>query len=163
MTFETTTPAYNVTEELRDELPTATVRVMTTMNSIPDDLGRIYHQVFRYLAGTDIRPTGAPFAWYHRMSEDEIDMEAGVPVDKPIDGDDQVKPSSLPGGSVAVVWYSGPYGDEMAPAYEAIEQWISNNGFESVDGPWEVYWTDPAETSPEDYRTEIVWPIRKQN
>jgi effector-binding domain-containing protein len=160
---ETITPVYEVTEEMRDELPTGTVRVKTTLNTISDDIGRIYHQVFSYLDDAGAQPAGGPFAWYHDMSGDEIDMEAGVPVGAPMAGNEQVKPSTLPGGPVAVVWYTGPYGDQMVPAYEAIEQWMNNNGFETAGGPWEFYWTDPAETAPEDYRTEIVWPIRKKS
>ncbi len=151
----------DVTEKMNGEQPTVTVRVKTTMSTISDDIGRIYHQVFSYLQEAGVEPVGVPFAWYHEMTEDEIDMEAGVAVGNPLEGNDQVKPSRLPGGPVAVVWYTGPYGDEMVPAYTAIEEWIQENGYEPAGGPWEYYWTDPAETAPEDYRTEIVWPIRK--
>lgn len=160
---ETTPPAYEVTEEVRQELPTITMRVKTTVNSVSEDLGRIYGQIFSYLQETGTQPAGVPFAWYHDMSENEIDLEAGVPVAQPMSGNDQVKPSTLPGGPVAVVWYIGPYGEGMGAAHETISQWMGPNGYEPGAGPWEVYWTDPEETLPEDYKTEIVWPIRKSS
>lgn len=160
---ETIPPAYEVTEEVREESPTITIRVTTTMNSISEDIGRIYGQIYSYLEHAGAQPAGVPFARYHEMSEHEIDLEAGVPVEESMPGNDQVKPSTLPGGPVAVVWYTGPYGEGMGLAYEAISQWIDANSYEPVAGPWEVYWTDPNETAPEDYRTEIVWPIRKSS
>jgi effector-binding domain-containing protein len=156
---EQATTSYEVTEEIREEMPTITVRVTTTMNMISDDIGRIYHQIFAYLEDAGVQPAGAPFARYHKMSAEEIDMEAGVPLGNPLPGNDQVNPSILPGGPVAVVWYTGPYGEEMAGAYGAIEQWMNDNDRIPTGGPWEVYWTDPAETPSEEYRTEIIWPM----
>ncbi len=152
---------YQVNEEYRERVPTATVRVRTTMERIPDDLGRIYQQVFSCLNESGAAPGGAPFARYHEMTETDIDMEAGVPVSPDVTGNEDVSASELPGGPVAVVWYEGPYGEEMGAAYAAIEQWMSEHQRTPAGGPWEVYWTDPDETSPEDYRTEIIWPLRE--
>jgi effector-binding domain-containing protein len=151
--------SYQISEEHREKVPTVSVRVKTTVEKIPDELGRIYHQVFSYLQEIGTNPAGAPFAWYHEMTEDSIDMEAGVAVGAPVSGNEEVNPSELPGGMVAVVWYTGPYGDAMVEAYRAIEQWMNDNNRIPTGGPWEVYWTDPAETPPEEYRTEIVWPM----
>jgi effector-binding domain-containing protein len=159
-----TTPAseYQVMEESRAETPTITVRVKTTMSTISDDIGRIYHQIFSYLEKVGAQPAGPPFARYHEMTDQGIDMEAGVPLANPLPGNEEVSSSTLPGGTMTVVWYIGPYGESMGSAYGAIERWMHDNGYVPAGGPWENYVTDPEETAPEDYRTEIVWPVQKQ-
>jgi effector-binding domain-containing protein len=154
---------YEVSKEERDERPTLTMRVGTSMDKISEDIGRIYQQVTGYLEEAGVEPVMPPFAWYHHMSEGTIDMEAGVGTTSEYPGNAHVKPSRLPGGSVAVVWYIGPYGPGMGQAYKAVEDWMAAEGYEPAAGPWENYWTDPEETAPEENRTEIVWPIRKKS
>jgi effector-binding domain-containing protein len=152
--------SYQVSEEQRERLPAITVRVSTTMEQIPDELGRIFPQVFSYIQESGAAPVGAPFARYHDMTEEGIDIEVGIPTSDELPGNEHVSPSELPGGPAAVVMYVGPYGDAMAEAYSAIEAWMQENGRVPAGGPWENYLTDPGETPPEEYRTEIVWPVR---
>lgn len=151
---------YQVTEEERERVPAITVRVRTTMARIPEDLGSIYQQVFLYLQQTGTTPAAPPFARYHEMTDVDIDMEAGISISTEAPGNEQVRASELPAGPVASVWYIGPYGEGMAAAYNAIEQWMAENQRTPAGAPWEVYWTDPEEEpDPEKYRTEIVWPL----
>jgi effector-binding domain-containing protein len=103
---------------------------------------------------------GPPFARYKRVGEAEFAVEAGFPVQASISGMDEVRASSLPGGTVAVTMHTGPH-DEMEAAYEAIYAWIDSQGGTPSGDPWEVGLTDPAEhPDPSDWQTEIVVPYR---
>jgi effector-binding domain-containing protein len=56
--------------------------------------------------------------------------------------------------------YRGPY-DLIGPTYEELTAWIAENGYSISGPPAEVYLSDPAETSPKDYLTEVRFPVRK--
>lgn len=78
----------------------------------------------------------------------------------PIKAVGEVRPSSLPGGTVATTMHVGSY-DQMEPAYEALAQWVKEHGQELAGDPWEVYFSDPSvEPDPATWRTEIVQPYR---
>jgi effector-binding domain-containing protein len=86
------------------------------------------------------------------------DVEVGVQVGRRFDGTSPtgVRCSELPAGRVARAMHRGPY-DQMAPTYEAIENWAQKTG-QTFSGPsWEIYgdWhEDPAELE-----VEIVFMI----
>jgi effector-binding domain-containing protein len=134
---------------------------MTTkleMAEIPAFLARAYSGVAGYLGRVGSQFAGPPFARFRLLDEVFCEVEAGFPVIAPVEGEGELIASTLPGGPAAVVTYFGPY-DEMKPAYEAIETWITGRGAEP-DGPaWEVYFTDPNEQpDPKTWKTEIVQP-----
>jgi AraC family transcriptional regulator len=94
------------------------------------------------------------------MPAPEIEYEAGVTLAAPAQATvGRAVPSELPGGTVAVAWHVGPY-DRLGDTYRALETWIAEQG-RAISGPmWEVYWTDPDSAPPEEWRTEIVVPVR---
>jgi AraC family transcriptional regulator len=59
----------------------------------------------------------------------------------------------------AVTLYRGPY-DLMEPTYRELTQWVADNGYTVVGPPAEVYLSDPANTAPGDYLTEVRFPVR---
>jgi effector-binding domain-containing protein len=65
----------------------------------------------------------------------------------------------LPECEAAVVTHIGAYAS-LPAAHSAIQAWLTANGRESADYPWEAYLTDPQATPMDQNRTEIVWPIR---
>jgi effector-binding domain-containing protein len=94
------------------------------------------------------------------VTGDRFEVEAGAPVPSRVDGEGGVRPSSLPGGQVAVTLHIGPY-DAMRPAYEALLRWIGEQGGEPVGDAWEVYLSDPERyPDPATWQTQIVQPYR---
>jgi effector-binding domain-containing protein len=138
---------------------TATVRETIAPDAITETLGRIYQAVHASLAKQGIKPNGAPFARYHEFGA-QIDIEAGMPVERAILTDGNVKPSQLPGGLAAVTIHVGPY-ESLSGSYDAITAWMTNTGRVSNGGPWELYLTDPSsEPNPAKWLTQIIWPLR---
>lgn len=60
----------------------------------------------------------------------------------------------------AVTLYRGPY-ELMEPTYRALGEWIAANGHAIAGPPAEVYMSDPADTAPADYLTEVRFPVRE--
>ena len=150
------------TKELADQ-PVLGVRFKTSMASIGEDIGKGYEAVFTCIGKSGAQPVGPPFAIYYDMElkEEDIDMEACVPVSSLMEGEGNVTGRSLPGGKVASTLHAGPY-EEFGEAYQALMLWINENGYRPAGPCREVYLVGPQMVdNPADYRTEVIFPIEK--
>jgi effector-binding domain-containing protein len=136
--------------------PTVVVRGTIAVESVPEFLGAAYGAVMAYLGRIRVYRVGPPFARYQRLDGSFV-VEAGFPVDRPVPGDGQVQPSSLPAGEAAVTVHVGPY-EEMEPTYGALERWIREHDAAPAGAPWEVY-LSPPDGDPTRIRTQIVQPF----
>jgi effector-binding domain-containing protein len=145
-----TTP--EITE--RTEQPYAAIRADVTMAELAG-LAHRFGEVFGWLAQRGIAPAGAPFFRYNVIDmERQLNVEAGVPVAAPVEGDDQVIAGTLPAGRYATYLHVGPY-DGLIGAVDTLLQWADAQGLEwdssGAEGGerWgcrlESYLTDPSQ------------------
>jgi effector-binding domain-containing protein len=135
--------------------------------SVPE-IGRWFGPTLGRLAGwldrRQLPIVGPPYARYHRLDgeEERFEVEAGFPVGAPIDGDDDVSASALPGGPHATTVHVGPY-EELGAAYESLTTWVAAHGGEPAGDPWEIYESDPTEQpDPATWRTRVIMPFRRR-
>jgi effector-binding domain-containing protein len=57
------------------------------------------------------------------------------------------------------VLYIGPY-DAMAPAYEALTEFVKASGHEPTGVAYEMYLNDPSQTPGEQPQTLIMLPLK---
>jgi effector-binding domain-containing protein len=88
-----------------------------------------------------------------------LDIELGFPVSRELPANGEIKPSHLPAGPAARTTFTGPY-EKMAPAYEGLGKFVTDNGREATGVSIEYYLTGP-ETPPEQQITRIVFPLKK--
>ncbi len=104
-------------------------------------------------------PVGPPFVRYYAMTPERVDLEAVMTCDKPVQAGGRVKPLHLDAAQAAIVRHVGRY-DKMKPAYDAITQWMANNGKHASEAPREVYVTTAAEVpDPSEWVTLVEQPI----
>ena len=139
--------------------PVLSMRSRIPSQALPDFLGKAYSGIFQYLAELGESPAGFPFVAYYNMDMHDLDVEAGFPVSKPLPGRDEILAGALPEGMVAETVYTGPY-QEMGPAYEELTHWTQENGYEASGVVYEFYMNDPAQVSPEQLQTQIVFVLK---
>jgi effector-binding domain-containing protein len=137
---------------------TLTVRARTPVQGLPAALGKAFAAVSAYLAELGEKPSGPPFTAYHNRDPQDLDVEMGFPVARKLPGRGEILAGEIPAGRVASCVYTGPYAG-IAPAYEALAEWMEENGYEASGIAYEIYWSDPAKTRPERLKTQIVFPI----
>ena len=151
--------AYEIEIKEAQPQPVVSIRVTTSMAEISSVMGQLYGEVFGYLGSIGVAPAGAPFARYHSVTQDAVDMDVGVAVTQSVEGKGRIAACELAGGRLAVTWHVGPY-DTIAGAYEALQAWMAEQGVQPAGPSWEVYWTDPQQVpDPSQWRTEVIWPI----
>lgn len=141
--------------------PIATIRATVATAEIGATLSQFLPEVWACVVEQGQQPAGPPFARYHSLLGETVDLEAGVPVAEPIVGTERVLAGELPGGPVAAIWHIGTY-DTLTETHAALATWMAAEG-RTAGGPrWEVYWTDPGEhPDPAEWKTEVICPLRR--
>lgn len=138
--------------------PALTMRWQMTFNELPKAFDETFAALKSYFIEIGQSPSGPPFAMYHNIDGQSVDVELGVPVSEPVPGRDRILASELPGGDVATSLVVGPY-DRLSAAYEALVAWVEQQGFAVRGAPFEQYLNDPSSVPPEQYETRIHLPI----
>ena len=151
--------AYEIEVKDLEQRYVATIRVKTTPDKIGQTFDEVSPELHAQLAEAGVQPPNPMFAMYHAYGEDEVDMEVGFPLPKPIPTTGRVVGRELPATRAAVTWHHGSY-DTIGQAFRAVDAWIEKEGLERTGPPWEVYWTSPSEDpDPANWRTEVGYPI----
>lgn len=150
-------PTYQVIE--RAAQPVASIRMKIKASEISAQLGVILPEVATQLTALGAKMAGPPFSRYHSWTGDEVDIEAGIPVQKPIEATGRVKNSELPAGKLVTCWHIGPY-EKLTVAHNGLMTHLAEAKLKQRGGPWEVYWTDPGMVpDPSKWKTQLFQPI----
>ncbi len=138
---------------------TLSIRTRAAVQDLPQVLGEGYGAIAQYLSELGEQPIGPPFAAYYNMDMDNLDLELGFPVARTLPGLANIKAGEIPGGRVATCLYTGPYRD-LEAAYNAVAEWLKDNGYEATGVTYEFYLNDPTETPPAELQTQIILPLK---
>ena len=138
----------------------ASVRIHTDLAHIGEDIGRGFSALMAAIAGQAVTASGPPLTVYLDVIDEhtEGDIEVCVPVAGTLSSDAEVSTRELAGGSMAATLHQGPY-DQIGPAYQAVIDWITEQGHAVAGPPREVYLNDPQAVPPEDLLTRVEFPI----
>lgn len=139
--------------------PTLSFRARTPIQGLPRLMGESYGKISRYLAELGEQPAGAPFAGYYNMDMQNLDVEIGFPVARALPGKDQIQAAEIPGGKLGYALHTGRYAD-IAPAYDALTEFVKEQGFVPTGVSYEFYLNDPENTPQEQLLTQIIFPLK---
>ena len=116
---------------------------------IPEFLG----ELFAWLGKQGMQPAGAPLMRYHVINmAGNMDVELGIPVANPVQGDGRIAPGVIPAGRYAALVYSGVTG---IAGNKALLEWAARNNLkwdrsedekgDTFRARVEYFLTDPAE------------------
>jgi effector-binding domain-containing protein len=164
-------------EVLRKTVPTQWIAsVRETIPSWDQDifgptLTRMFDVVGEYLNRQGVECVGAGIALYHESQfvhignkREDPDVEAALPIARPISESDHVKVRELPKSEVAYAVHHGSFSG-LPLAKQAVFAWIEANGYRRAGAIREVYLHhDPEHQANEDsprHITEIQFPVVK--
>jgi effector-binding domain-containing protein len=153
----------------RPEQPYVGVRATVTLSTIGQVADRI-GELIGWLAARGAAPAGAPFLRYWVIDmPGHLDVEAGVPIADPLDGESDLAVGALPAGRYATVIHHG-HPDELVGATAGLLSWAAAHGltWDAHDEPdgtaWgcrlEVFMSNPME-QPDmtQWDTELVFKL----
>lgn len=116
-------------------------------------------ELMKAIAQQGIAPAGPWFTHHLRMSPAAFDFEISVPVGSPVAAAGRVKPSRLPGTTVARTVYRGPY-EGLGAAWGELDAWVRASGRAPAEDLWECYVAGPESgPDPSTWRTELNRPL----
>jgi effector-binding domain-containing protein len=139
----------------RQEQPYVAIRVQVPMDKLGEVVPPLTAEVFEWLGQRGIAP-GAPPFWKYNVIDMErgLEIETGVTVPEPVDGDGRVVAGVLPAGRYATLHHTGAPDTLMAATGDLLN-WAGQAGltFDTAPDPagerWgcrlEIYLTDPRE------------------
>jgi effector-binding domain-containing protein len=139
--------------------PAASIRLTTTTDKLGQIMGQLFGEIMGAVQPTGVAQAGMPFARYHEMKSDEVDVECGIPLSAAIETSGRVVATELSGGRVATVTHVGPY-DQLGTTWQSIMGWVKSEGLTQTGAPWEEYVDDPTKVDPSQLRTEIYVPVQ---
>ena len=158
---------HEVTERAAQPYAGTVTRVpMSKVYTVGDRLPEVY----AFLAARGVEPAGPPFWRYLVIDmERELEIEAGVPVAGPVDGDGDIRAGVLPAGRYVTVTHVG-HPDELMEATRELLEWADAQRltFDRADSPdgdaWvsrlEIYKSDPAqEPDMTKWETELAFKL----
>lgn len=150
---------YNCEFLKKPAQPVLSIRTRSAVENLPKVLGESYGKIMQYMGETGENPADAPFVAYYNMDMTDLDIEVGLPVSKPTAGRGEVKQSEIPAGKQVSCIYTGPY-SKCEPAYNALTQWIAENGYEAAGTAYEFYLNDPVNTPEDQLATRIMFLLK---
>jgi len=151
---------YQVFTKTVSAQPLAAVR----RRVLPQDIGRTWKSaldlVWEFLRRHEgLRTDGHNCFLYHHSEQRDapMDIDFGVQVVRPFEGEGEVICTETPAGEVAMTTHVGSY-DKLAGAYDAIHSWRAANGRAFGPCSWEIYgdWTDDTTK----LETQVVYLLR---
>ena len=140
----------------------------------PPEQGPLWQELDGYLALQRVHPVGACFTMYYddEFKERDWDVEVCEPIDAELgestlapgaSAGERIKVKVLPAvDSLACTIHHGPF-VTIGEAYNAIGQWITDNGYR-ITGPCREFYLKPSknnsQTDPNTV-TEIQFPVEK--
>lgn len=150
---------YINNEVIHEDQNVLSIRSKTTLQDLPLLVDSAYQKIVSYLQELGETATGAPFTAYHSMDVDNMDVEIGFPVSKPLPEKDDIKHRIIPKGKVLSCSYVGPYSGLSDP-YGEMFGWIADNDYEPTGVVYEYYYNSPNEVPEEELITKIVIPLK---
>lgn len=141
-----------------EQVPATTVATMhrrVPTAELQDFFGSAFEHVAAAVGDAGGHVATPPFAEYHGMPTDTVDVSAGFPVVGDVHTPDGgVVLATRPGGRAAVAEHVGPYSG-LAQAWRDLVGWVDGQGLHPTGDMWEEYLTAP-EGDPAHWRTRVV-------
>ena len=143
----------------KKEQPALSIRYRTAAAKLPETMGPVFGEIAAYMARKGVPFAGPPFAMYHNMDMEDLDVEIGFPVGKAEPGEGRIKAGRLPGGPTATAKHTGPYA-AIEATYNALMAFVAAKGLTPEAFMYEEYLNSPEDTSPDKLETNIYFPLK---
>lgn len=137
---------------------TLVLRTVTPVQNLPMLIGQTYGKIAAYLQELGELMTDVPFVCYHTMDMQNLDVEIGFPVARPLPGRDEIQPGVIPEAKVVSALFLGGF-DGLEAAYEELSKWIEDKGLVPSGVSYECYYNGPDRPESE-YLTKIVLALQ---
>lgn len=140
----------------RRSQPAVAVRTHTPQPNLPAIVPPTIGRLANYIVQCGENPDGPPYVAYYNMDMQNLDIDIGFPVTKPLPAQGDIQPTQVPSGPCASLIYKGPYSGIRA-AYNSLTEFVKTQKRNVIEPVYELYLNDPSETPPEELLTQVIF------
>lgn len=137
------------------------IRTILHFNHYPNAAKEAYDKIMKYAELNGILFSGGPFVCYHNADLENLDVEMGFPVARPVAGYDDISGNTIPAQKVVSGIFLGAY-EDTDPLMLEIMQWIADHGYDQQGKIFNYYLNDDSRKANE-LLTQIVIPIKSSD
>lgn len=142
-----------------EAFPYVSIRRQFAYDMMSDEMAFLFDQMIAAGSEGNFEITGHPFAIYHSLGDERVDVECGFPVREQVTGMGIIRSAVYEETNCAMLDYTGDY-STMEAGHAAIREWITVRGFELSGPPMEVYISPGGEIQDSSkWQTQICYPI----
>lgn len=124
-----------------------------------DLMGIAITNILSQIEENSMFPSSGPIVCFHNIELENLDVEIGFRVARPVEVKGDVVAKTLPSQIVAVTIDRGPY-EKQDPTLEELMNWVPKHGYEAAGGIYYHYLNGEDQPQSE-YLTEMFIPVRK--
>ncbi len=147
-----------------EEMRAACIFHNGAVSAIGDDMGRLIGELMGWVMKRGVKTEGPPFAVYYSSPDDmargEMQFEVGIAFVGEAQEEGTIRIKTFPAQKVLSAIHKGPY-NQIAPVYAALMEYATNNGYEVIGPPMELWLTNPMEVAESELLTEVRFPVAK--
>lgn len=143
----------------RTFLPSMDLRRKLTHEECLNGYSQFFCKLYQKIATEKLTVMGPAITIYHNPSCDpfEFEIEFAVPIKEVVTGT-----RDFQNGLCVKSTLNGSYAN-ITSIYARQQEWAESNGYDFIRSPFELYITEPnATNTPDDYITEIYYPVIKR-
>ncbi len=148
---------FKITVE--EAVPAMAVRKRTSVNQLPEEIGKAYQAIMTHMALLGETVVGMPYVAYFNLDMEDLDVEMGFPTTQKLPDNEEVTASEIPAGKWLTAMYKGPY-EEMASTYEEMTKYMVDKGLEASGIAYEYYYNSPEEVPESELLTKIAFLLK---
>ena len=134
------------------------IRTTIRFAEYPQTAREAYEKIQAYAAQRNLLLAGCPFVCYYNVDLNNLDIEIGFPVAKPVPGNGDIVGRTIPVQKVVSAIFLGAY-EETDPLMMEIMRWIAEHGYEQQGTIFNYYLNDDNRPAGE-LLTMIAVPVK---
>lgn len=134
------------------------IRTTINFNDYPKTAEKAYRVIIEYAESKGLLFSSGPFVCYHNADLENLEVEMGFPIAKPVAGNDDIYGYTIPAQKAVSGIFLGAY-EETDPLMFEIMQWIVEHGYEQQGKIYNYYLND-SDRNTSELLTQIVVPIK---
>lgn len=142
-----------------DSFPYISIRRQVSRNEVSEKMGEFYDLLINRAVKASSRISGHPFAIYHSVGEESLDIECGLPIGEETEHSGIIFSGTFSETSCIITEYTGSY-ESLEEGHAAVRDWMEERGLKPGGPPLEIYLTDSTLADhPDKWKTRICYPV----
>ncbi len=139
------------------DFPFVSIRRQIEWDELSEEMGKMYELLASAASEGNYRIIGHPYAIYHAMGEERVDVECGYPVESQIANIGIIMSGTYSEAICAMTEYTGSF-ETLEKGHAAVQQWIEERNISLNGPPMEIY----INNNSAEWTTKICYPIEVQ-